>query len=428
MPLYQRSRKAVISLEHQRLRPAPCHNYYGEDEILILEPCDDTGDWTAATGTIVYDTDNVRTCGTNRRSLKIVSAVDGQAAEIRQTLAAAVDCTSGVFDIQFYVHPGSGLADPDDETNGLSYIEILLHDSTLGAYYKYRIWKMEDLAPEYDTRAGWWRLTFPLQLDDGHAWVATGGPDITDIQTVTIQTVCSSVEAQVAVTIDRWGVWSSPFANGYWTLRCDGTKKETLDIAGYLQSKGARGNFSINIANVGDPTYLTVADIRSMAQAGHEIGCYLPAGQSKTQAEKIEFCQDFIQWIYDENIPQGSNGMILTHGAPAGYCPWDHETLIPQYAALSISLRQIPYGGNFLQACLPSDTHYQTVCPAMDGTPPANLADLITEAETMNLVLAMGVSGNDAPRLAAAKTVIDDLVASNLVNATMREVVEGKLA
>lgn len=420
--------KASLSTLNFRTVPIS-HQYYKPANILMLERCDDSSRWSMTGGSVSYDTEHVRTYGEVKRSVKFTA--NGSSGEIKAILdhGSTVDATRKFIELLFYIPPGTGTADPDG-SSGLNYMDIRLYNTDIANRFRISTF-LKDYCAINDTRAGWWRVVLPMQINETWGWSSVGSPDVSNIRTINLDIILKNVNSTMSIVLDRWSWLTTPFTKGYFCARIDSTIKEVLDVAAYFQSKGFVGNFGIQPSLVGfNPAYLSVSDVKSLMNSGHQISLYSgasPTWISKTRAQKIAVLEEWQTFIANNSLILDDK-VVFASGGP-GLCPWDTDVLKLLYNIVHLWGEASPFYQHLrslLYPALRSDRNLWSFFQD-SATPPTQLATLISDAENYKSVLSFGAHIDTAAKRTGLYSILDSLAASSLTSVTGKQISSGEL-
>jgi len=246
-----------------------------------------TADYTADGCTLSADTTNwLCNDGVHFAGVKHTHTSGQTASATKRTFAAPINLTGKQLGLRFYLHPGT--AGGADDARTIYYMHLVLKSAAGGKAY--RFWYRTELN-EYP--AGWQTVYITTNCNEA----LYGQTGTFDIAAVTAAWVVMWMDANAiktpSVTLDELFAVTPP-AQPYAAFAFESCYGPVMQVAGYLESLGLRGNFAMEPNRlvgyfVPDPPnntpYVTLAQARQLRAAGHFIYMYLatlhyyPTGQ-----------------------------------------------------------------------------------------------------------------------------------------------------
>lgn len=263
--------------------------------------------WYTAEGTRVNDTDNY-ICGAN--GMKLTHPNNN----VNQTLSATdlgiVDWSGCHIYIRYYVHPGTGAADP----TGIRRCKLTLQD-TDGDYKQF--WIYTENATSHARSGDGWHEAF-VTYENYFIESGTFNPSI--INTVTINVETDAVDDTPVTTWDQFLVYPEP-SKATVMLRLDDGYQQQYDMATYANKQGLLVTIGaikeyIVAAETNPSAYLGLAELHRLQDAGNLIvnhtltatGIDLSVLSDDDIRKEIVGMQ---QWMCENGFSRGSRILIV---------------------------------------------------------------------------------------------------------------------
>ncbi len=242
------------SIGHRRYRSVP----WKEVELF-----DDIAEWSSNTNSTdtTNTTEIVTSENTTPSSIKLTMSGGGTTGNATKTSVGWGNVANSHLFVRYYVHEGTGTADPSQITN----IIIRLADTSITNWIQRTLFSWSALT-DY---AGWHEQTLSLDLLSV-AGAADRATLLAGIDNLKISIVSGNANATCAVTFDLIAVLPALSQPKYMFTFDDGLDSD-YKYASYLHSKGLRGTFYIIGGNVGTSGRLTLDQLHRMQDMGHLI-------------------------------------------------------------------------------------------------------------------------------------------------------------
>lgn len=225
---------------------------------------DDVSQWGSNTNSTdtANTTEFVTSANTTPQSIKLTMAGGGTEGNATKTSVGWGDVTNSHIYFRFYVHDGTGTANPDQITN----ISIRLADTSVTNWITRNLFTWNPLT-DY---AGWHEQTLALDLlsVSGAGARATLLAGIDNLKII-VKTA-SDADSTVSVTFDLIAIISALTQPKYMFTFDDGQNTD-FKYAAYLHSQGLRGTFYVQGGRIGTGSYLTMDQLHRMQDMGHLI-------------------------------------------------------------------------------------------------------------------------------------------------------------
>jgi len=315
---------------------------------------DDTTGWTGSGAVPVENSTLVeKPDGQLRASLTLQATAGSSSLDATLTKAAGWDLTNMTGVVRFYIHAGT--PGQSDDWQNIELINLRL-TSTHRGYVEFRVFNNVSNYL-FNAKPGW--STIPLSQTGPLEW--RGSFDWLSIASMSLIVHRKNADATPAVTFNYFEMF--PISKKKLVaMTFDDNFAGQYGAAKYLASLGLHATFYVVPGHVGQPGYLTLAQLHEMQDMGHLIAghtyTHTPQWSWMPLQQKITEVTRTTQWLLDNGFVKGARIMAT----PGGY--WDLQDdplIIGKYVD---QLRYVALPGDFTINNLWDNSHLYVAADA----------------------------------------------------------------